>query len=487
MALVDSLLKMLVQQNGDRAVLTLGQPPALTADGRPLRLFFPTFTPAMRSQLLGDLLTDARLAKLAAAETVAFDYTSPELGPFAVTMRGEGANEVVFQRPMPDPEPEAAEDTTDGLVDAEVARVVDSLSPSREPAVASPEARAALDDLLQAAVRMRASDLHLADGESPVVRVDGWLRPLRQAQADAEDALDALLPGDLGARVDRGEGIDHSLDLGATRVRAHVYRTANGRAAALRLLHRRPVPLAELGLPVDLRELVQVPHGLVLLTGPTGSGKSSTLAALARHALPGKVLVTLEDPIEYVYDHDDSSLVRQRQVGRDTPSFADGLRDAMREDPDLILIGELRDAATLELALTAAETGHLVLASLHSRSASSAIDRILDGVSAAQQAQARIQLASSLRAVVAQRLLPGKHGGRVAALEILRSTHGVSNLIREGRSAQLATAIQSGAAQGMLPLERCLRDLVLQSRIAAEDALAAANDEDALRRLLAAR
>jgi twitching motility protein PilT len=251
----------------------------------------------------------------------------------------------------------------------------------------------------------------------------------------------------------------------------------------------RVVPrLDELNFPVSLSELVQVPHGLVLVCGPTGSGKSATLAALAVEALRqrGGVLISLEDPIEYALgDEPGAGLVRQRQIGRDVRDFGSGLRDALREDPDILLIGEMRDTESISLALTAAETGHLVLASLHSRSAAATVERIVDSYAPERQQQIRVQLADALRAVIAQRLLPrAKGGGRVVALEILRGNHTVANLIREGKTAQIVSVIQAGKKDGMLPLERCLADLVRSGQITREVALAAGNDVSSLQSYL---
>jgi twitching motility protein PilT len=267
------------------------------------------------------------------------------------------------------------------------------------------------------------------------------------------------------------------------RVRIHVFRSSEGLAAAVRLLTRAAPLLSSLHLPVPLEDLADLPHGLVLVCGATGSGKSTTLAALAQEALRRRsiVLTTLEDPIELALAASDRSLVRRRQVGRDVPDFATGLRDALREDPDVLLLGEMRDPETISLALTAAETGHLVLSSLHSRSTASAIERIIDSYPAAGQAQIRAQLADSLRAVVAQRLLPRARGeGRLPAIEVLRVNHAVASLIREGKSAQIMSALQAGKREGMISLERCLADRVQAGDVRIEDARAAANEVGSL-------
>jgi twitching motility protein PilT len=339
--------------------------------------------------------------------------------------------------------------------------------------------------LLGRAVAMRASDLHLLDGEPPVVRVDGALRALGGGPADVAHLLGADIMAEARRRMAAGASAALGIGLdGLGRVRANVYQAASGLAAAIRVLTAAPPTLAELALPAPLDDLIDLPHGLVLVCGPTGSGKSSTLAALAQEALRRRaaMLITLEDPIEYALSSAGGrGLVRQRQVGRDVRDFATGLRDALREDPDVLLIGEMRDPETIGLALTAAETGHLVLASLHSRSAASAVERIVDSYAPERQAQIRVQLADALRAVVAQRLLPRASGeGRVAALEVLRATHAVANAIREARTGSLQSAIQAGKKDGMLPLERCLADLVQRQRVTLEAARAVANDPAAL-------
>ena len=261
----------------------------------------------------------------------------------------------------------------------------------------------------------------------------------------------------------------------------NVFRAGEKLAAAIRVLARSAPELSSLRLPLPLDDLAELPHGLVIVCGPTGCGKSSTLAALAQVALSRRSVhvLTLEDPIEYRLAHHagTGALARQRQIGVDARDFATGLRDALREDPDILLIGEMRDPETIALALTAAETGHLVLTSLHARSAPQAIERILDAMPESRHAQVRSQLADSLRAVVAQRLVPRvRGGGRAVAIEVMRATYSVASLIREGKTAQLTSVIQSSKKEGMLPLERSLADLVKSGQVAREAARAAAND-----------
>jgi twitching motility protein PilT len=336
--------------------------------------------------------------------------------------------------------------------------------------------------LLERAVALRASDLHLCEGQTPTVRIDGGVRPMH---AEPVASLAQLVGGSLAEGIRAASSSGRSVDLafeaaGTGRFRVNLYVASGRPCASVRILPSTVPALPSLQLPVPLDDLVDMPHGLVLVCGPTGSGKSTTLASLAQEAVRRRniVLITLEDPIELRLDAGArGSLVRQREVGRDVLDFPTGLRDALREDPDMLLVGEMRDAESIGLALTAAETGHLVLASLHSRSAASAIDRIVDTYAPERNAQVRIQLADSLRAVVSQRLLPRASGpGRVVAVEVLRNNYNVAALIREDRTAQIATVMQSGRKEGQLPLERCLADLVRSGQASLEDARAVAND-----------
>ncbi|MEO1270660.1 MAG: PilT/PilU family type 4a pilus ATPase, partial [Myxococcota bacterium] len=348
----------------------------------------------------------------------------------------------------------------------------------------------ALAELLQRAVERGASDLHLCTGEWPTLRIDGRLIPLEhRGELQLETVLEGCLMPSVKARLDMGSSADMSLDVpDVGRFRLNIYRSHRGLAAALRVLPERAPSLESLDLPMRLHDLVEQPHGLIIVTGPTGSGKSSTLAALTEHALASRSIlaITLEDPIEFsLRPKARGALVRQREVGRHVLDFKTGLRDALREDPDILMVGEMRDPETISLALTGAETGHLVLTTMHSRSAAYAVERIVDSYAPERQSQVRVQLADALEAVVAQRLVPSASGrGRVAVLEVMRVTHNVASMIREGKTAQLSTAIQSGAADGMMPLERSLANMVRHGRITRTDALAVANDQQVLRTYL---
>jgi twitching motility protein PilT len=337
--------------------------------------------------------------------------------------------------------------------------------------------------LVLLAAEVHATDLHLCTGERPSVRLDRGLAPLEgEPPLDELPWLDSMLPAHA-----------HAVDLGfdspsGHRLRVHVYRHDRGLAAAVRILPGGVPSLHRLGFPLPIDDLASLRHGLVLFGGPVGSGKSTSMFALAREVLRarGGVAVTIEDPVEFPFAPDTgAAVVRQRLVGRDVPSMAAGLRQALREDPDMIVLSELRDAESILLALTAAETGTLVLATMHCRSGASAVERILDSVPPERLKQAQGQLAEALRAVVVQRLLPrADRNGRALAVEILRGTRAVASQIREGKTGNLTTTIQTSARDGMMPLERSLTQLVEQRRITLDTARHHCNDADSLAQML---
>lgn len=319
-------------------------------------------------------------------------------------------------------------------------------------------------DLLARAMAAGASDLHLAAGEIPMLRLDGQLQRLDLpplAASTLEDALAPLLDEAQRRQWASGDELDLAVTLpGPVRIRLNLYRQRNGPGASLRLLPCRVPTVDELGLGEVFQPIAQWRDGLVLVGGPTGSGKSSTVAALVdqlNHTYPLHI-ITLEDPVELIHSSQ-RSLVSQREIGRDCRDFAQGLRSALRQDPDVIVIGELRDLETIRLALRAAETGHLVLATVHTRSAVNSIDRLVEVFAAEEKALVRAMLAESLRLVVAQVLVRCVGGGRMAAREVLVATPAVRNLIREGRMAQLQSVMQTGAAAGMKTMEMALQAL----------------------------
>lgn len=343
--------------------------------------------------------------------------------------------------------------------------------------------------LLRQAVSRRASDLHLTVGVPPLVRVDGSLDTLDYHTLSPEDTVQALLAlSDKEQQVrfqEQGE-LDFSYALaGFSRFRVNAFRQRGSVALVLRSIPEQVPSLEELGLPDVLRELADKPRGLVLVTGPTGSGKSTTLAAMINHINHCRAchIITLEDPIEYLHKHC-RSIVNQREVGADTTSFATGLRAALREDPDVILVGEMRDAETIATAITAAETGHLVLSTLHTGDAAQTVDRIIDVFPPHQQQQIRLQLALTLQGVAAQQLLPRcDRPGRVAAVEVLVATPAVRNLVREGKTHQLPAVIQTSVKTGMQTMDAALRNLWRGGIVAYDEALARAMDRDTFLRL----
>ncbi len=339
-----------------------------------------------------------------------------------------------------------------------------------------------IDRILEFAVSQRASDVHILSGERVLLRCDGELAFAGDAVLEAaavERLVAEVLDPRLRERLDRDGQIDFSWTIaGRARFRGNVYRHQRGLGLVLRAIALEVPTLASLGLPNTLAKLTNHHQGLVLLTGPAGCGKSSTLAALLRLINEERQdhIVTVEDPIEYLHTPL-RCVVNQRQVGRDTGSFARALKAALREDPDIIAIGELRDLETISLALTAAETGHLVLATLHTGSAIRTVDRVVGSYPSNQQAQIRTMLSESLRAVVSQRLVRRADGqGRVPALEVLLGTRAVSNLIRESKSFQIRSVLQTGGAQGMCLLDISLAALVRSGVVTRAEALRHADD-----------
>jgi twitching motility protein PilT len=334
----------------------------------------------------------------------------------------------------------------------------------------------ALDEYLREIWIRRASDLLLTVGAPALLRVDGALTPL-DGEPFHTDALDALIERVLGSEMTNRFRADREVDFSfswdeAARFRANAFHQRGSAALSLRLIPRRIPTFDDIMLPEAARRLVDLPQGLVLVTGPTGSGKSTTLAAMidAINQKRACHILTIEDPIEYVYDHGKSA-VNQRELGADTLSFGRALRSALREDPDVLLVGEMRDNETIASTLTIAETGHLVFATLHTNDAAQSLDRIVDVFPADQQSQIRVQLAGTLQAVVSQRLIPQRGGGRVAAFEVLVATHAVRNIVRDGRTNQLRNQVTTGARDGMQTLEASLSDLVAQGLVDYEEAL----------------
>lgn len=347
-----------------------------------------------------------------------------------------------------------------------------------------------IEVLLEQVIRLEASDLHLQAGVPPMLRVDGGLKPVEGAAilepADLEKLIFSILDEDQKEILLKDKEVDFSFAFGNYgRFRVNAFHERGNLAAALRLIPSKIRTLDELQMPKALEEFTKFPRGLVLVTGPTGSGKSTTLAAMVDRINSERSchILTIEDPIEYAHQSK-KSIVVQREIHYDTYSFSAALRSSLRQDPDVVLIGEMRDLETIAAAVTIAETGHLVLATLHTNSAAQSIDRMIDVFPPHQQQQIRVQLAGMLQGICSQRLVPAIGGGRVIAAEILVATGAVRNIIREGKTHQLDAVIQTGGEYGMQSMDRTLVQLIQQGKISYDEAKNFALDLQELDRLM---
>ena len=346
-----------------------------------------------------------------------------------------------------------------------------------------------IDDLLSMAVERNASDIHITAGLPPMIRLDGVIVPLPYEKLSDEESkrlvYDILKDEDL-QKYEQNHELDFSYAVkGLARFRVNVYMQRNSVAAALRVIPNRIPSFEELRLPPIIRDLSKKTSGLMLVTGPTGSGKTTTIAAMIddiNESRNGHIM-TIEDPIEYLHKHK-NCMVNQREMHSDTFSFHNSLRAVLREDPDFILIGEMRDLETIEAALTLAETGHLVFGTLHTRNAPATIDRIIDVFPAGQQSQIKVLLGNTLEAVISQQLLPKLGGGRVAALEIMVGIPAIKNLIREGKTHQMYSVIETSSNVGMNTLDKSLADLVNGAMVSYEEALMRSVDKETFTRLV---
>jgi len=457
MAAIDGLLALIDVKRASGLELVSGEVPALLVDGGTRALSMPALSPETFAALLDEVLDPEQQARLRAENPVDGVYRSKRSDQsFAVSARSSGERTVL--------------------------RFMTAAAPK------TADARG-LASLVSDALARGASDVILSEGRAPRLRFAGDLRDAGGTPTTARD-IEALVAAHMTAETRARFEATGSADLACTvdtrRFRANLFRHQGGVGLTLRPIRERIPTLDELGLPRSLAALCALPDGIVLLNGPAGSGKSTTLGALVGeiNRMRAAHVITLEDPIEYLHVPA-RSVIHQREVGTHVESFSAGLRAALRESPDVILVGEMRDLETISLALTAAETGHLVLSTLHSGTGAMAIDRIIDVFPDAQQTQVRIQLATVLRAVVTQRLLASTvPGERVPAVEVLRGTYGVATQIRDGKTHQLATQMQLGKDDGMVPLERSLVDLVRAGRITRETALGAARSPEELERWL---
>jgi twitching motility protein PilT len=348
-----------------------------------------------------------------------------------------------------------------------------------------------MEDLMQRVVEENASDLHITVGAPPALRIRGQLVKLEVPPLTAEDT-EALVRSITNEARMQSLGETGSVDYAISfrdedRFRVNAYRQRGSLALALRLIPRELMTLEKIGLPPSVRPLLDLPRGLILITGPTGSGKTTTLASMLNviNETKRSHIMTIEDPIEYYHAHK-RGIVNQREVGVDVPTFAEGLRRALRQDPDVILVGEMRDLETMETAITAAETGHLVFSTLHTTGAARTVDRIIDAFPADKQEQVRVQLSTNLKAVISQLLLPRMDGeGRIAAFEVMINTPSVGALIRDNKTFRIGSDIQTGAKYGMVSLEAFLVDLFLRGLITREEVMSKAQDPQGAEQLLA--
>jgi len=375
---------------------------------------------------------------------------------------------------------------------------------SEQPKAGAPRSMEDLhiDELLHIVVDRNCSDLHICVDSEPVIREDGGLKRLNYEKCTPQQSqrmLYEIVSDDQVTRFEQTKELDFSYALPnpphlreqgkgpiRARFRVNMYRDRGACASAFRLISSRIPTVEELNLPPILKALCERPRGLILVTGPTGSGKSTSLAAMINHLNMNfsHHIITIEDPIEYLHTHK-SCVINQRELGQDTLSFSNALRASLREDPDILLVGEMRDRETIQLAITAAETGHLVFATLHTNNAPESIDRIIDVFPPGQQEQIRVQLANNLIAIISQQLLPRASGpGRIPTNEIMLATPAIRNLIRENKTHQIPSMIQTGHSHGMMSMDQCLRDQYMKGLITLEEAMTRCQNVEELKKMI---
>ncbi|MFD0894976.1 PilT/PilU family type 4a pilus ATPase [Luteolibacter ambystomatis] len=482
MALIDTFLKLMVEKRAERLVLVSDTVPYLLKAGETLPLSMPPLgeeiLKRLSSEISGDSPPDGgkprREGTFRATDGSEFGYFIDSSDPHRIEVQ-------TLDAPPPVENP---------VIEEAVARAMAKPAPSSEesaPLTTTSGTQPDPDLLLtiDKAVAMEASDIFLSSGKPPRARVKGLITRIDAYPPQSAEILRLLPDEEIRRDFEKAGSTDFAvrweLPGGSRRFRINVFRHLDGVAAAVRPIRQRIPTLAELNLPDSLLDLVSFHGGLVLVTGTSGSGKSTTLAALIDHLNRSRPrhVITIEDPIEFEH-REVQCLIHQREVGADVESFSSGLRAALRENPDVILLGELRDLDTISAALTAAETGHLVLGTLHSGSASSAVNRIIDVFPGHQQSHVRAQLAASLRAVVSQRLVPTRSGAMIPVLEKMLVTPAVANGIREGHEHYLRNAMLTGSDEGMITLERSLSAFVRKGTIDLDTAMRHAADQKAL-------
>ncbi len=481
MAIVDSLLKLVTVRGADALIMRAGEVPVLERGDSASKLSMPVPGDDIVQAILSDVASAPERGTLTSSGRLRTQYTCDATRFDVVVESTESGYHFAFRIASEAPAP-----PTPPANKAPATPVAASTAPATSHAQVESAYRGSggalsVTHVLERATRAKASDILISAGVPPRLRVQGAIRAI-DASPTMNEEIEAffapvLRPEDRKELDARGS-CDIALDLGERRYRVNVFNQLHGLAAAFRPINLSPPSLSELHLPEDFKHLTRFRSGLVLMVGTTGSGKSTTLVALIEHLNQNepKHIITLEDPIEYTYEAREA-LIHQREVGRHVASFATGLRAALRESPDVILVGEMRDHATISAALTAAETGHLVLSTLHSGSADMAIHRMVDVFPEHQQEQVRIQLADVLRAVVTQHLVPSTQPLlRVPAFERLMVTQAVGTKIRENRCHQIGTELQRGREDGMVPLELSLARLIKSGHIHRRTALELADD-----------
>ena len=504
---VDSLLQMLQSTGAKGLRLAVGSPARMIdASGTAQDASSHPLTRQEILQLIGPIVPEQARRRLPQETSVDFDYTCGS-GAYKVTILRNGSEIAVSFVPDSNAASGAAAAAPAAAAPAAAAVQDTPAAAKAAPAVAPPAAappvatqpivtaatggRPAIDRLFHLMVEAKASDLHLSTGMPPLIRKDGQMQSLdpgvsAMSPADVEALLDPIMPEPNRAEFERRHDTDFAYEIrGLARFRANVFLDRKGRGAVFRVIPAKILSAEELGLSPHILKLCKLHKGLVLVTGPTGSGKSTTLCAMIDYINKNRTdhIITIEDPIEFVHENK-GCLINQREVGTHTSGFKDALRAAMREDPDIILVGELRDLETVAIAIETAETGHLVFGTLHTTTAASTVDRVIDQFPTEQQAQIRIMLSESLKGVIAQNLCRKIGGGRIAALEVLLINSAISNLIREAKTFQIPSMMQVGRAQGMVALNDALMDLVTKKLVEPEEAFLKSVDKAGFEGLL---
>ena len=500
MSAVEGMLKMLAESSAKGLRLAVGAPAKIMdATGAPQDASSHPLTRQEILQLIGPIIPEHARRRLPQETTVEFDHASPS-GAFKVTILRNGSEIAVNIVPdaggaapaAPAPAPPAPPMTAVAAPAPPTAPAPQAPQAPKAPQAPSVSAGAPpIDRLFYLMVEAKASDLHLSSGMPALVRKDGKIQPLEAdaraiSPAEMIALLDPITPQPNQDEFARRNDTDFAYEIkGLGRFRANVFLDRKGRGAVFRVIPAKILTAEELGLSPHILKLCKLNKGLILVTGPTGSGKSTTLCAMIDYInrTRNDHIITIEDPIEFVHENK-GCLINQREVGTHTEGFKTALRAAMREDPDIMLVGELRDLETVAIAIETAETGHLVFGTLHTTTAASTVDRVIDQFPTEQQAQIRIMLSESLKGVIAQNLCRKVGGGRVAALEVLLINSAISNLIREAKTFQIPSMMQVGRAQGMVALNDALMDLVTKKLVEPEEAYLKSVDKPAFEALL---